>query len=181
MEVTGVRFYNGSSARGAARGASNFEECQIAAAGVVCRSDARLMSLNVSLLNRWVCGEIVVKAILLLGCASITFGGCLRAVLPKSTVGMVNAPGAQPLERPVEELPSHSEPPVESEHIPELPEGEGCTSFSCGYSSNKLRKELPHHRRCQHRTAMSLCLVKRGFLVQFEHRFRNGCGAALRC
>jgi hypothetical protein len=126
--------------------------------------------------------DIVCKAILLLLSASIAFGGSLR----EAGVGLGAQAGAEgrsasPVEVPLEEVPVPSEPPSESTHSEELPTGEEASRFRAAHPSPRRRSLSTPEYSVEQLYASGVRIARRTVHSQFEHRFRNGCGAPLRC
>jgi hypothetical protein len=122
------------------------------------------------------------KAILLLLCASIAFSSSLR----EAGVGLgvkpdVAGSSASPVEAPLEEAPVPSEPPTESTHSEELPQGEEAGRLRAAHLSPRGRSRSKHEYLVEQLYASGVRIAHRIVHSQSEHHFRNGCGAPLRC
>jgi len=126
--------------------------------------------------------DMVCKAILLLLCASIAFSSSLRA----AGIGLGVKPGvegssASPVEAPLEEAPVPSESPLEPPKPEELPKGEEANRCSAARLPQKRRPPPVPECILEQAYASQAVVARRSVHSQFEHRFRNGCGAPLRC
>ncbi len=126
--------------------------------------------------------EIAVKAVLVLVCVSVALGSVLRGV--GAGVGAlvgVDSCYALPTEMPIEEVPPQQESPVEAPNSAELPKGEEAAEFSATRLSKRHRHLSSRECRVEQLYARNIHLARRMASAQFEHCFRNGCGAFLRC
>jgi hypothetical protein len=126
--------------------------------------------------------DITCKAILLLLCASIVLSGSLRAAgVGLGVEASLEGSSASPIEAPLEEVPVPSESPLEPPKPEELPKGEEANRCSAARLFKKRRPHPIPECLLEQAYASQVVVARRSVHSQFEHRFRNGCGAPLRC
>ncbi len=138
---------------------------------------------NLKRLRRY---DVAVDALLLLVCTSIGLGGVLRATIADAgsgvgSLGVVQLFAGLPVEAPLEESPSQPEAPVAGSTSTEIAKGEEEAAGSLSSLVRRHRRVGSRECRVDQFYARAIHLLRGNALAQFEHRFRNGCGAPLRC
>jgi hypothetical protein len=140
------------------------------------------MLLASSLKKKTAVTSLALKAMLIALCFSLSCGGAVRT-LAVATMPGLKLVGPVPLrtQLPAEEAPVQEELPTESPSPTELPRGEESPSLAADQKQAKRTRD--HARASNVRTLSShvSSVAIRAASSSFEHRFRNGCGAHLRC
>lgn len=132
------------------------------------------------------CYDVAVKALLLLICASVGLEGVLRSAVSDAVscfgpLGSIPLFAALPIDVPVEESPLQPEAPGSSTTSTEIAEGEEEAAGSLVSLSRRHRRVFSRECRGERFYARAIHLWRGYVRAQFEHCFRNGCGAPLRC
>ncbi len=125
--------------------------------------------------------QLWLRPLLLLVCMTVSVEGSLRVALV--SMSSLQAQGLEPMgpvESPSEEVPVQQES-SDSPTSNELPEETGkhvCTGERKGKRPARL---CAIAQRLVVRRTQRAVQIHSGCLIVFEHQYRNGCGAHLRC
>ena len=131
--------------------------------------------------KRVVC-DLAVRIMLLSACISIAFGSTIRLALPAvAPILALVGSDCPPSNIPAEEAPLQEEVPAENQGSTGLPKE---NVAPCG--SNDLKRSKRYRDRSiqcgiQLLNSAASHFERRGADRSFEHGFRNGIGAPLRC
>ncbi len=127
--------------------------------------------------------EFAVNALIIAVCVSISFGSSAHVFLPLLAL----APNDWSLsEAPLHQSTVPEESPPESPKSSEMPEEGEAVSYALLRKSPKkasvqLLAKVVKLASCQSHSVKNLLAAGQTGSSQFEHGFRNGCGAHLRC
>jgi hypothetical protein len=127
------------------------------------------------------------RCVLWLLCVAIAIDGSLRAALvsmqtlaARTAVDHWLTAGGL-TEMPAEEVPSSQESNGDGQSPQELSEEVSSAAVSGERRGKRLARLKPASHHVQRLRSQRVMQVHSGWMVVFEYRYRNGCGAHLRC